>query len=113
MNIQLLFDAIKQEPDQHTLTVAVLELERQGYAVKVNNKYSGSDEIIEAEERGELEHLPMRNGVVLQLERDDERQSYRMQFLDVDSICITSVDSLPVIYDPEFTSGFFKSKKSN
>ena len=36
MNIEKLFQAVKDEPMEHTLNTAVCELERQGYEVTVN-----------------------------------------------------------------------------
>lgn len=55
MNVQKVFDAIKNEPDQATLIVAALELERQGYSVTVAHKYHGSQALLDADERNEID----------------------------------------------------------
>jgi len=113
MNIQKVFEAIKSEPDQPTLIVAALEFERQGYSVTINDKYEGSQALLQAEERNELNLIPLRNGVTFKISNASEMQSFRLQFLDVDAVCITDVDSPPVIYDPEETIGFYKSGRTN
>jgi hypothetical protein len=113
MNIKRVFEAIKVEPDQPTLIVAVLEFERQGYQVKVGERYLGSAALIDAEEKDELKLLPLTNGVVINLKRNDEEQSFRLHFLDIDAICITDVHTPPVTYNAKFTTGFFKSGKVN
>ena len=113
MNIQRVFEAIKKESDQPTLIVAVLEFERQGYKVKVGERYFGSAVLIDAEEKDDLKLLPLTNGVVIHLERKDEEQSFRIHFLDIDSICITDVHTPPVTYNADFTTGFFKTGEAN
>jgi hypothetical protein len=113
MNIQKVFEAIKSEPDQPTLIVAALEFERQGYSVTIGDKYDGSRALLEADERDELNLIPLRNGVKFKIAANKEVQTFRLQLLDVDTVCFTDVDSPPVIYDPEATIGFFKSGKTN
>ena len=113
MNIQKVFEAVKAEPDHSTIIVAVSELENQGYQVKVGDKYSGSAALIEAEGNGELELLPMNNGVVIQMKRNNEEQRFRIHFLDIDAICFTEVDSLPIIFNPQYTTGSLHSGKNN
>jgi hypothetical protein len=113
MNVQKLFNAIKDESDQPTLIIATIELERQGYNVTLNKKYHGSRELTEAEGNGDLQYLPMQNGILIEIKKGKEKQSFRLQMLDLDSVCITSLDSHPVIYNPEFTTEFYKSKRQN
>ena len=43
MNIQKVFEDVAAEPGEHTLVVAVRELENQGCRVLVDGKYLGSD----------------------------------------------------------------------
>ncbi len=113
MNIQKVFQAVKDEPDQSTLIVAVAAVEAQGYEVTVNVKFSGTKALLAAEENGDLVNLPMRNGVIIQIKKGEEQQSFRMHFLDIDAICFTDVDTPPVVYDPDFTTGFYKSGATN
>lgn len=102
MNVEKLFDAIRNEPSQQTLLIAVLELERIGYHVTVANRFVG-DAVAHAAETGELEKLELELGVIVEIKNGDESQAYRLHFLDVDAIAITSVISPPVMYDPRFT----------
>jgi hypothetical protein len=113
MNVENLFKAVKNEPDQPTLIVAALELERQGYRVTVNNKYIGSEALLVAEDNGELDLIPKRNGVTIRIEKNNVAQTFRIQFLDVDAICITEMNTAPVMYDPDTTIGFYKSGETN
>lgn len=113
MNVEGLFKAVKAEPDQHTLVVVALELERQGYRVYVNDKYEGSASLIAAEEQGALSGVPSSNGYKIQIVRDSDCQSFRVHLLDVDEICISSVETSPVVYNPEFTTRFFESGGTN
>lgn len=109
MNIQLLFLAIKNEPLNHTLLVAVTELERQGYGVIVGRKHKGSAEISRLVDDETLDHeLGPNLGVVIEIERGDEKQSFRLHFLDLDAIALTSAESPPVIYDERFTIDEFR-----
>lgn len=107
MNIQKIFEAVGNEPDQPTLIVAVTELERQGFSVNINNKNNGSTDLLAAEERDELKYLPHINGVVLKLIRGKEAQVLRMHFLDIDSIAFTEIKSLPLQYNRKYTIELF------
>lgn len=109
MNVQRLFDAIHNEPAQPTLLVAVLELERQGFQVTVANRFVGSGAVANAIETGELNKLRVGLGVAIEIENGDERQSFRLHFLDLDAVALTAFSSLPVIYDPAFTVSDFRS----
>ena len=113
MNLQRVFEAVRQEPDQMTLLVAVGEFERQGYTLTVNDKYRGYDSLVQAEEEGYLENLLSRNGVILKLEKDKEVQVLRMHFLDIDAVCFSDADTLPVIFDPQFTTEPHKTGEMN
>jgi len=113
MNLQRLFQAVADEPDQPTLLVVAIELERQGYSITVADKHCGSAALLEAEENGDLNLIPKANGVRMDLEKNGEQQSFRIQFLDVDAICITDIETLPVIYDPKYTTGFYKAGEIN
>jgi hypothetical protein len=113
MNIQKVFEAVRNEPDQLTLVVVALELERQGYKVTVNEKYQWSEALMTADKEGELDLIPKQNGVLISIEKNGSRESFRVQFLDVDAICFTDTDTAPLMYNPEFTTGFFRSGKSN
>ncbi len=113
MNVEGLFRAVREEPDQHTLIVAVRELERQGYGVRVNERYEGSAALIAADERGELNDVPSSNGYVIKISKNNASQVFRIHILDNDDICVSSVDTSPVMYNPEFTTRFFRSGKTN
>lgn len=108
MNVQKLFEAVKIESGQPTLLVAVAELERQGYSVTVNRIYNGSNEVVRAEERGELNKLPVGVGIRFEIKNEKERQVFRLHFLDLDAIGITAAESPPIIYDPGFTINEFR-----
>ncbi len=102
MNLQLLFQAVKDEPDLPTLFVVVAELERQGYAVTVNDRLVTLRTVKDAEEKGQLTLIPSRGGFKITIEKKAERQTFRVQVLDVDAICLTEMDTAPVIYDERF-----------
>jgi hypothetical protein len=104
---------VKDEPDQHTLIVLVQEMERQDYRVTIEDKFKGSVELIEAEEKGELNKLPMVRGVVVSILKGKENQIFRIQFLDIDSICITDLDCPPLIINLDHTIKFYKSGENN
>jgi hypothetical protein len=109
MNLQLLFKAVKDEPDLPTLFVVVAELERQGYAVTVNDRKVNLRTVKDAEEKGQLTLIPSRGGFRITIEKKAERQAFRVQTLDVNAICVTDIDTAPVIYDERFKTGFLKS----
>jgi hypothetical protein len=109
MNLQQLFRAVKDEPDLPTLFVVVAELERQGYAVTVNDRLVNLRAVRDAEEKGQLTLMPSRGGFRVTIEKKAERQTFRVQVLDVDAICLTDMDAPPVIYDERFKPGSFKS----
>jgi hypothetical protein len=109
MNLERLFRAVKDDPDLPTLFVVVAELERQGYAVTVNDRLVTLRTVRDAEEKGQLTLIPSRGGFRITIEKKDERQTFRVQNLDVDAICLTDVDAAPVIYDERFKSGPRKS----
>jgi hypothetical protein len=109
MNLQLLFRAVKDEPDLPTLFVVVAELGRQGYAVTVNDRLVNLRAVKDAEEKGQLTLMPSRGGFRITIEKNGERQTFRVQTLDVDAICLTDIDAPPVIYDERFKTGSFKS----
>ncbi|MCX6132972.1 MAG: hypothetical protein NTU47_04070 [Ignavibacteriales bacterium] len=113
MDIEKIFKAVRDEPDQYTLLVVAAAIEEQGYEVTVNEKYVGVQALRFAEENGDLDNLPMRNGVLIHVQKGSERQGFRLHFLDLDAICFTDVDTPPVIYNPEFTTGFYKSGATN
>lgn len=109
MNIQKIFNAVKEEPDLSTIHIVVYELEKQGYTVIVDDKYKGLAELDEADERGDLIYLPYKNGIKLTLICEKENQEFKVHNLDNDRICFTSVDSLPVMLNPEYTVDLYKS----
>jgi hypothetical protein len=109
MNLQHLFQAAKNEPNLPTLFVVVAELERQGYAVTINDRLANLRAVKAAEEKGELTLIPSRNGFKMTIEKNAERQTFRVQILDVGAICLTDIDAAPVIYDERFKTGYFKS----
>jgi hypothetical protein len=113
MNIQKIFEAVAGEPDQATIIVVALELERQGYNVIINKKYKGSKGLFELDEQGDLTTALGKNGVHLSINKGKDKQEFRMHFLDLDAVCFTKLDSHPVIYDQEYTTGFYKSGKNN
>ena len=113
MNIYRLYEAVRNQPNQASLVVAVRELERQGYRIVIADKHDGSAALEELDAQGELSLITMRNSVRLRIEREGEIQELRLQFLDNDDICLTHPDTPPVIYDPEYTTGFFKSGETN
>lgn len=57
MNIQKIFDAVRNGPDQPTIIIAIRELEKQGYIVIVNDRYNGTKDLILADEMNELQYL--------------------------------------------------------
>jgi hypothetical protein len=109
MNLQHLFKAVKDEPDLPTLFVVVAELERQGYAVTVNDRLVNLRAVKDAEEKGQHTLIQSRGGFRITIEKKAERQTFRVQTLDVNAICLTDIDTAPVIYDERFKTGFFKS----
>lgn len=113
MNLERILQAVREEPDQPTLIVIAIAFEAQGYEVTINNKYTGSEVLLKAEENGELNLIPLKNGVKVTVMKDKQSQSFRVQFLDVDAVCFVDVDSPPVIYDPEFTTGLYGPSKTN
>lgn len=113
MNLQSLFNAVRAEPERHALIVAVEALEQQGYTVIVADRYAGSDDLIHAEDADELDILPMQNGVLLSLEKDEVKQKFRLHFLDIDSVCITAEQSLPVMLNPQYTVDMFRGAQGN
>ncbi len=113
MNVQKLFEAVKQEPDQHTLIVAVNELERQGYTVTVADKYNSSVELCSAEENGDLKYLTTKNGVKIKINNKNEMQEFRIHFLDIDVIAITEIESLPIKFDEDETTDYYKKGRVN
>lgn len=110
MNLQKIFEAVRNEPDQPTLIVAVTELERQGYKVLINNRYAGSMDLLLAEERDEFKYMPYINGVLITTIKDDESQTFRIHYLDIDAIAITGTSSLPIEYNQTFTTNLFKEQ---
>jgi len=102
MNLQLLFQAVKDEPNLPTLFVVVAELERQGYAVTVNDRLVTLRTVKDAEEKGQLTLIPSRGGFKITIEKKAERQMFRVQVLDFDAICLTDINAAPVIYDERF-----------
>jgi hypothetical protein len=112
MNLQQLFRAVRNDPDLPTLFVVVAELQRQGYAVTVNDRMVDLRTVKDAEEKGQLTLIPSRGGFKITIEKNAETQTFRVQVLDVDAICLTDIDTPPVIYDERFKTGFFKSGKS-
>jgi hypothetical protein len=113
MNAQKIFEAVKAEPDQPTLLVVARELEQQVYTVTIAGKYGGFEELEKADENGELTFLPTRNGVIFEIQKEDERQQFRVHLLDLDVVCLTSVQSHPVIFDPKFTTDLHKAPDGN
>jgi hypothetical protein len=109
MNLQLLFRAVKDEPDLPTLFVVVAELGRQGYAVTVNDRLVNLRTVKDAEEKGQLTLIPSRGGFKINIEKNTESQTFRVQVLDVNAICLTDIETAPVIYDERFKTGSFKS----
>lgn len=109
MNLQKIFEAVRNEPDQPTLIIAVSEIERQGYQVIINDKYFGSKELVSAEERNELNYLTHINGVVLKTIKNEDMQSFRIHYLDIDSIAFTSVEAIPIQYNPDYSIRFLKN----
>lgn len=107
MNIQKVFEAVRDEPDQSTLIVAVNELERQGYKVIINERYNGSKDLILAGEKNELRYLTHINGVIIKTLKNEEVQNFRIHYLDIDAIAFTDVKSLPVQYNPKYTIELF------
>jgi hypothetical protein len=108
MNLQDLFQAVKNDRDLPILFVVVAELERQGYTVTVNDRLANLRAVKNAEEKGELTLIPSRNGFKMTIEKKGERQTFRVQILDVGVICLTDSDTGPVIFDERFKTGFFK-----
>ena len=108
MNIQNLFQSIKDNPDQSTLITAALELERQGYGVVVDSRYHGSQELISADERGELSRLPVGIGINFHIRKEFEEETFKLHLLDLDAVAVTDIESPPVIYNPEFTISEFR-----
>ncbi len=108
MNLQNLFKAIKDERDLPILFVVVAELEKQGYTVTVNDRLATLRAVKTAEEKGELTLVPSRNGFKVDIEKNAERQTFRLQILDVGVICLTDIDTPPLIYDERFKTGAFK-----
>lgn len=113
MNIERIFKSVEEEPMQSTLILVVEEIENQGYQVKINDKFNGSNDLYKIEETGEIETIIARNGVAIQIQKENIIQNFRLQFLDTDSICFTKSYSPSVIYDPEKTVGFYKSENIN
>ncbi len=109
MNIQKIFDAVKDQPDLSTIHIIVIELEKQGYTVIINDRYKGLTDLDEADEKGELKYLPYMNGVKLKLFKDDDVQEFKVHKLDNDRICFTQVDSLPVMLNSAYTIELYKS----
>lgn len=109
MNIQNLFAAVREHSGEHALVVVARELERQGYKVKAAGHFDGSQSLISADEAGELERLPVGIGVEMNVEKGGEIQSFRLHFLDLDAVCLTDLNSPPVIHDPKFTIDEFRS----
>lgn len=107
MNLQKIFEAIRNEPYQPTLIIAVSEIERQGYRVIINDKYFGSKDLISADERNELHYLPIINGAKLKIMKETEEQELRMHLLDIDSVAFTDSKSLPIQYNPQYTIELF------
>ena len=113
MNIQRLFQAVKEEPDRHTLITIAFELEQQGYNVTLDNRFNGSDEIMAAEEEGFFSSRPMNNGAVFATAKNGEEQTFRVHFLDDDCFCLTDIECLPVKFDENYTLDFFYKGKNN
>ena len=107
MNIQKIFEAVRNEPDQPTIIIAVRELEKQGYTVIINERYRGTKDLMLADEMNELRYLTSINGVILQIRRAEEIQFLRMHFLDIDSVAFTDIKSLPIQYNPQYTIELF------
>ena len=103
MNIQRIFEAVKNEPDQETIIIIVNELEKQGYLVIINDKYNGSKNLLEAEARNELCFLPYINGIKIKIFKKDEVQNFRVHYLDNDAIALTELESLPIEYNNGYT----------
>lgn len=106
MNVERLFAAISAEPDQPTLLVAVLELERQGYQVTVANRLQGGSQVTQALEAGDIEASNL--GAVMEIKSGGESQTFRLHFLDLAAVAITAASSPPVAYDPRFTISEFR-----
>jgi len=49
------------------------------------------------------------NGIKLTLIREKDIQEFKVHNLDNDRICFTSIESLPVRLNPEYTMDLFKS----
>ncbi len=113
MNLQELFKAVKDDQDLPVLFVAVAELERQGYKVTVNDRLADLRTVKAAEEKGQHTLIPSRNGFKITVEKNAERQTFRLQILDTGVICLTDVDTIPVIYDERFKTGFFRPGEAN
>jgi len=77
MNVQKLFEAVKQEPDQHTLIIVVNELERQRYIVNIADKYNGSVELNIEEDSGDLKYLLSKNGIKIKIKRKEEHKNLK------------------------------------
>jgi hypothetical protein len=113
MNIQKVFDAVKEDPDQHTLITAVIEIEDQGYTVLIAKKYHGSEDLLRADEENELQHLPMMNGVFIEITKDHVSQSFRIHFLDNDQICFSNADEKSVFIDNNRIVEFYRNSQNN
>jgi len=81
--------------------------------VTVNDSLVGLDAVQSAEENGDLNLIPSRNGFKILIQKGGERQAFRIQIVDLNAICLTEVNSHPVVYDEKSTKGFVRSGKTN
>lgn len=81
MNLQQLFKAIRAEPEQHTLMIIAVQLERQGYQVTIDGKYVGLGELQKAEAEGEFEALPIGIGAAVKIHREMRTRYFEYTFL--------------------------------
>lgn len=79
MNVQMLFEAAKNDEMNSALGVIVSELEKQGYRVLAENKEVSAVSIFD----GEQEDLENRSSINLKLYKgDDIVQSFVVEFLE-------------------------------
>ncbi len=113
MNLQELFKAVKDDQDLPVLFVVVAELEKQGYKVTVNDRVATLRAVKAAEDKGQLTLIPSRGGFKMVIEKGAERQTFRLQILDVGVICLTDIDTPPVTLDERFKPGSFRPGEAN
>ena len=113
MNLQQLFQAVKDDRDLPVLFVVVAELGRQGYKVTVNDRLATLTAVKGAEEKGQLTLIPSRGGFKIGIEKGAEHQTFRLQIVDVGVICLTDTDTPPVTIDERFKPGSFRPGEAN